>query len=151
MIAVTKVSYNGKDVRTRIEWTDESGQDRTLVSRKRPSDDLVEALAALKPVVVAACLLAGDDEDLGPILDDLTVRGVTLRSLEDAEGVTITALREVGWTGAPLVLNTPFAPVDAVPDRRTERLLQRVTDEAQLFVGGKRAADEPTLFDGEYR
>lgn len=152
-MTITKLSHNPADPRTRVEWTDDAGNDRTLVSRQRPHPDLVEALANLRPVVAEACMLTDGGEPIDPILEHLTVRGLTLRSLEDAEGVTITALREVDWTGSPLVLNTPFASIEMLPSARTERLVEAAVREAALFVEGKRAAGgevtspHPSLFD----
>lgn len=145
---VTKLSHNPKDPRVRVEWTDDAGNERTLTSRKRPHPDFVDALAALRPVVAEACMIATtEDLDTDPVLEQLSVRGLTLRALDDAEGVTITALREVDWTAAPLVLNTPFAPVEMLPHGRAERLVDRAVMEARLFVGGKRAPGEPDLFE----
>ena len=147
---VTKLSHNSKDgFHTRVEWTDAAGNERTLSSRQRPHSDLTEALADLRFTVAEACLLfdvteAVDDEP--DVLAHLTVRGFTLKDLDDAVGVTITALRGVDWTEAPLVLNTPFAPVDLLPTPAADRLIKRAALEAQLFVTGKRAPGSPDLF-----
>lgn len=147
---VTKVSHNPKEMHTRVEWTDAAGNERTLASRKRPHPDLPDALADLRMTVAEACLLfdvteQADDEP--NVLAHLVVRGFTLREVDDAQGVTITALRSVDWTESPLVLNTPFAPVEMLPTMGAERLIRRAALEGQLFVGGKRAPGDPSLFD----
>ena len=154
MKTLTKFSFNPKDGKVLARWTEpsaEGGRDQyELTSTDPPHPDLVDALEALAPVVAEACELR--DTNGRVYADQLAVRGLTLKDTldadgGDAEGVTITALRELPWSNAPLVLNTPFAPLDSLPHPRAERLVQAVAAEAVAYVNGKRL--QADLFAGD--
>ncbi|MEO1076733.1 MAG: hypothetical protein AAFX41_12345 [Bacteroidota bacterium] len=120
---------------------------RQLESTDVPHPDFLAALRALRPVVNEACMLGIEDEDLQ---DQLTIKGMTLSETaddqgDDAQGVTITALRELDWSGAPLVLNTPFSVVGYIPHSQAEARVEAVEAEAIRYIKGKRA--QGGLFD----
>ena len=125
--------------------------ERTLKSNDEPHPAFLAALAGLKPAVLAACFATVEESETAEA-DGLTVRSVTLKEMagedgDDIDGVTITALRQLPWTGAPLVLNTPFSPVENVPYQPLAARLNTLTLEAERFVQGKRA--QGSLFGGD--
>lgn len=161
---LTKIAYTPpKDERkgtVRLEWTvtrlSDDGEhvtdERTLRSTDAPHPDFLEALKALARPVAEACFVSPEERESALDEDRITVRGVTLKSTAGADGdtvdgVTITALRELDWSAAPLVLNTPFAPVGSVPYAPLERLLDELKRQARAYAGGRRA--QGSLFDGE--
>ncbi|MEO1633212.1 MAG: hypothetical protein AAFU38_20795, partial [Bacteroidota bacterium] len=120
---------------------------RQIESTDVPHSDFLAALRALKPVVNEACMLGIDRDDLD---EQLTIKGLTLSETaddegDDAQGVTITALRELDWSGAPLVLNTPFSVVGYIPHDEAEIRVEAVEAEAIRYIKGKRA--QGGLFD----
>lgn len=134
-----KIKYDPKKVETVLRWTEMNDNNaldtHELTSKDEPHPDFTIALQALRDVVRDACEL--------PEGAELTIRGLTLKDTTDEEGdavqgVTITALRELGWCNAPLVLNTPFAPVHSIPHVDAYDLVDEVVDQAKAFVRGKR-------------
>ena len=164
----TKIAFTPpKDSRlgtVRLEWTEqrvaESGElvtdERTLKSTDAPHPDFTEALQRLAPIVAEACFATQEEVDnateagIDDAVPALVVRSVTLKETagpdgEAAQGVTITALRELPWSNAPLVLNTPFAPVEMLPFGAEGRV-EALVFEATAYAKGKRA--QGGLFDG---
>ncbi|GIV82848.1 MAG: hypothetical protein KatS3mg051_2202 [Anaerolineae bacterium] len=130
-----------------LQWEQETaaGEPETysLTSKDAPSQDLYDALQALAPVVASACMI--DVDGTYTDYEDLTVRGVTVRYSSDHTSVVITALRRLDWIETPLVLNTPLAPVQMIPGHDVPRLLEKLLDEAEAYIEGKRA--QANLFD----
>ena len=163
----TKISYappkEGKPGTVRLEWTvtriapggELVTDERTLRSTDAPHPDFTDALQALAPAVCAACFVTEEEredaqDELAPGRPNLVVRSVTLKAVEDAFGelsdaATITALRELDWADAPLVLNTPFAPVSLLPHPGLDRLLDALRRHAKGYAEGRRA--QAGLFD----
>lgn len=163
-----KIKHDPNSCETTLRWEEigESGlTDRhELVSKDEPHPDFLAALEALKPVVCTACNIEPTDEERRDHFEDfnevvapdkiidITIRGVTLKDTtgeegEQVGGATITALRKLPWCSAPLVINTPFAPIETIPDADTEYLIRRLVKEAESFVRGKRMQGD--LFAGE--
>lgn len=158
-ISLTKPTESKLKWSVRLEWAVERVNDagetvtdeRTLRSTDAPRGSFWGALQDLVPAVLDACMLdeglaAEEREDLG---DAITVRGVTLKDLDEGEGVTITALRELDWAPSPLVLNTPFALASTVPTDELEAKLEALRMEAVAYARGKR--NQPDLFEAGER
>lgn len=152
----TKIKYDPKTGEVFLRWETPGaiGTDRhELTSKDAPHADFTAALEALAPVVGEALRL---DHDPDFDADELQIRGVTLKDAPDpgepgelVPGICITALRPLPWSNAPLVINTPFAPVDALPVTGLQRKVDRLCEEARRYVKGKRQQGDLFAGDGE--
>jgi len=156
-----KIKHDPNSLETVLRWEEpsETGNIDTheYTSKDEPHPDFIAALDALKGVVCKACGITPTLKELACMeYDDLeldyenqlsafvemTIRGVTLKDSsldgEAVAGVTITALRKLDWCSAPLVINTPFAPIETLPHPRTWDLIEHLKSEARAFVNGKR-------------
>ena len=146
---ITKVKYDGS--RVRIEWTigDTDDPDKhSLDCRQAPKQEFVNALTALVPSVVAICELP-DDYVVG-----IEIRGVSFSWAKDIMGATITALKTLNDSDAPLVLNSPHKPSEPYSETGDNRnclsaatvvALEEVLMEAERYVEGERA--QGSLFE----
>ena len=152
----SKIKYKpGKDGRkgeVRLDWTtDRTADDGTFVTDERslksndePHPDFLEALQAMRQVVLDCCYVTPEERLSAVDEDRLDVRGVTIKETADmdgdyVEGFTVTALRELDWISSPLVLHTPFAAATLIPSSGVENKLDTLKAEARLYVNGKRA------------
>ena len=134
-----KLSYAPKDHQVKIKYTQTTPDGRvetvTLESAEEPRAELVAALDAMAPYVVALGELPAE------WLDALTVRGVTINRGE-AVGLTITALRKLEHLMTPLVLNTPYTTEFG---EACEMALDTLEEQALAYAEGDRAQAELPL------
>lgn len=140
-----KIKYKASEKKVTITWGEERSNgdsfDTTLTSPDAPRPELLELLAALTPFAVELCEF--DEDDLWP--NDLKAAGVTIgHGKEGARGITITCLRPVESSSAPIVLNTPHVNEDVWP-AGLDSALYSLEKEAGLYIDGYRA--QQSLFD----
>lgn len=141
VIAIAKVKYDGKKVI--IAWTEgEDGEDKySLECVDEPLAEFKTALSGLAGDVVRICELPAG------YVQGLEVRGVSLSEKDGVTRVTITALKTLRTSDAPLILNTPNLPDKPANETAGGKLLPaetlgRVTlvlVEATRYVRGRRA------------
>lgn len=141
-----KIKHDAKEGRTEIHYEVPMKGDfdaYTVSTREEPHSDFAEALEALAADALQLCELA--EIPVGEIV----VRGVSFSHGKDgSEGAVITALRRLRSSNAPLVLNTPHKVFELVGEggdenqllpHSTIRALERLQEEAEAFLDGKRA------------
>jgi hypothetical protein len=140
----TKIAFAPKQKRVRLEYTVGNGSDEpdeyTVTTRQPPHADLVEALGRLRKHALALCEL-----DRAVPEGEIEVRGVSIRWKDGAVGATITALRQLKTSAAPLVLNTPFkfeGDDNAPLPQPAVDAIRALVEEAALFLEGKRGEDD---------
>lgn len=137
-----KLSYAPKDHEIKVKYVQSTPDGRietvTLESAEEPKAELVSALQAMVPHVIALGELPDE------WADDLTVRGVTINRGE-AVGLTITALRQLEDIMTPLVLNTPYTTEIG---KNCLRELEELERQALAYVDGQRAQLQLGLREG---
>lgn len=154
-----KISVNKKEERARLIYHVQNGSDEPdeyqVSVRQAPHPDFAAALDALRQDVLDLCELDGVD------VESLDVRGVSFSWTHGIMGATITALRTLKKSNAPLVLNTPFKPSEPYSEEggadeaqllpsRTIYALGKLMDEASALLAGKRGAEpQRDIFEEE--
>lgn len=138
-----KIRY--KDNQVTLTYEDETphGNDKySMESLDEPAPVFKRALQNLAQHVIDICELS----DEAP--ESFTVLGVSLSDTEGISGVTITALKELAHSNAPLVLNTPHKPFEPYtegvedPNCLTDDQIEAVEiliEAARDYLRGKRA------------
>lgn len=153
----TKIAYNPKTGRVVLRHQEANGTEEpdsyTLDAKAEPRAEFLEALSALAPDVVDLCELDGVDES------DIEVRGVSLFYKDGIMGATITGLRSLRRSTWPLVLNTPFKPVEhysgegdeeqLLPEDTAERVLGLVWEAGKYLAGERAIKTQTDAFDDE--
>lgn len=145
------------DDKTRIEWreqTENGWDEKTLVSCDAPLQSFVDALQELRGDVIKICEFQPEN------LDAFNVRGVSFTYHEDTGimGACITALKTLITCNAPMCINTPHKTCEPLSDggddsmcfdRFTIANLERVQDEARLYLDGNRATQMELFSDSD--
>ena len=146
---IDKVSYNPKEGRVHIEWTKTSPKgagEYAMTHAEKPRPEFLKSLAALAMDVIEICECDGHWNE-----SDLEVRGASFSWTEGVMGATITALRKLRQSNAPLVVNTPHKPAQPYAaggddsNCLSEECVERLTtlmDEARKYINGERAQGE---------
>lgn len=149
-----KIKFSKGKVRLEYEVKSKKGDmdEFYIACSDEPRPEFKDALAALKTDVLNMCELPED------YLTRISVNGVSFSYGGDAEvmGATISASMSLRKSNVPLNLNTPHKPsepyaesgdgADLLDDECVERL-ERLIEEAEEYVGGRRAQGE--LFDAK--
>ena len=156
-MTITKVKYkpgkDGRPCKVQIEWeavhVDEDGgfanEEHILKSEDPPHPDFLAALEDLRPTV-AKCVYA-TEEEREEAVDQLEVRSASFAETTDAagdeaDGASISALRELLTFDSPQSINTPFAPIHELPCYRADDRLRTLRNEARAYTKGKRATGD---------
>jgi len=146
------VKQKGEEIQIQYETKRQVGEDEevtltTLTSKDKPRPEFDQALHRLIPHVIDICELPK------PYKQGMEISGVSYSYGGDDEtmGATITALKTLAATNAPLVLNTPHkpsAPYSEGADKsncltgEAVEHLEGVIIEAEKFINGDRAQGE---------
>lgn len=142
---ITKIDHDGWD--TRIEWTEESANDkddeRMLRSRDFPAPAFIAALEALVPDVMELCELPA------AWAEELRVCSVR----RGQSGVTIEAMRPLTRLHSSMQVKTPCLPITSptkvtLPPMTAHRVMV-LCQEAIAYVQGDRAQAELDFDGGE--
>ena len=144
---IDKVKYK-KGRTTIVHHTgpmDDPEDSDSKTSKSPPTDEFKKALQDLKTDLLEICEL----EDDHPV----EIIGVSFSYPKDVMGVTITGLRTLDTSVAPLILNTPFKtaePLNEGGDTNeagflsdvTVKRLKKVIEEAINYLGGARGTKQ---------
>ncbi|MCF7839775.1 MAG: hypothetical protein K9N22_03260 [Candidatus Marinimicrobia bacterium] len=146
-----KIRY--KDNQVILTYEDETphGNDKyTMESFDEPAPEFKKALSGLAPHVIDICELSNESPD------NISVLGVSLSDTDGITGVTITALKNLVRSNAPLVLNTPHKPYESytkdgddsncLTDDQIDAV-ETLVEAARDYLRGKRAQGD--LFSTE--
>lgn len=153
----TKIKHDPKKERVSLSYQVVNGTeepDEYTVSTRQPAHpDLLARLQDLAPHVLELCELDGVEAS------EVEVRSVSFSWAHDVMGVTITGLRRLKRSPAPLVLNTPHKARDHYGEEGDDSQLlgdeavmaiSKLIGEANLFLDGKRGERaQGDLFDEE--
>lgn len=134
-----KIKYNNDKVE--IKYTIETDQHR-LSSLDKPRPEFIEAMQKLVKPLVKICEF---EEDYGDTIDIISV---SLSYTSGIMGATITGLKSLKSSNAPLVINTPHLPTEdysgnnpnapTLPIEAINRIEELII-EAELYLQGKRS------------
>ena len=152
-----KIKYDGEEMTLKYERMNHQGQwdEYSLKSRLEPHKDFINVMDRLADVQMTMCeLLTGDFDEThyGQELNRHDIRGVSLSYGEDeggnvVTGVTITSLRRLDRSNAPLTLNTPHKFDRTHTDHGDEEILMdsddmdvvmKLCQQALSYIEGKR-------------
>ena len=156
-MTISKVKYkpgkDGRPCKVRLEWeavhvSEDGGfanEEHILKSEDAPHPDFLDALEDLRETVAKCVYTTGEEEEAA--VDDLEVRSASFAETTDAagdeaDGVSISALRELPGFDSPQSINTPFAPIHQLPCWRADDRLRKLRHEARAYVKGKRAQSD---------
>jgi hypothetical protein len=140
---LTKVHSTGDEVTIKYEVKNDQQETeiRELPAGGAPAPEFTGALQAFGAYVLELC---GFTKKWG---EEITVRGVTIQYQNDRPRVTVSAVRPLERTNAPLVINTPrcAVPDDDVDEEPTEGpatqlpgLLEALLKETIRYLNGHR-------------
>ena len=134
-----------KDDQVILVYEDETphGNDKyTMESFDEPAPEFKKALNGLAQHVIDICELS----DEAP--DNFNVKGISLSDTDGITGVTITALKQLVHSNAPLVLNTPHKPFEPYTEGGDTsncltsdqiEAVEKLIEAARDYLRGKRA------------
>ena len=146
-----------KDSRIRIEWNvyiggSEEPNEYALNCLEEAKESFYRAMSALAPHVATICELPDSAAEF------ITVSGVSFSWTDGVMGATITGLKKLRYSSAPLVLNTPHKPEapyseggdesNILPEE-TRTALYELMAEAEAYIRGERKFKQMEMFDRE--
>jgi hypothetical protein len=149
---IRKVKFDGQRVEILYEQEKDTGMDEfSLKCTDKPLEKFVKAMDALRSHVADLCELP---KKWG---DNLEIRGVSFSYAGDKEvmGAVISALKPLGKSSCPLVINTPHAceeppsptaEANLLPGKAVAAL-RLVINEAKKYIAGER--ETVPLFKGD--
>ena len=156
---ITKVRLNNRAVS--IEYVS-NNETHSLTSRDVPLPSFVEAIAALKPLVLSILHLPASygapvkDEKEGKETPTLTVTGLTMAEKQEVDLVCIVARKTLTDAHSPFNIATPLRFLDhpdaegsyspALTDKECGAVYA-VIEEAKRYVKGERAQGQLPLGD----
>ncbi len=153
---IIKVKHSEKEGRTLVEYEQKAKSNNfdefTMNCFDLPRPEFLAALKKLIPHVLKMCELPAS------YMENLNISSVSFSwsGESDTMGATITALKKLRDSHAPLVINTPHKPAEAYNEGGDEtnlltedciRDLENLQREAVLYVAGERA--QGSLFKQE--
>lgn len=152
-----KIKYDGEEMLLKYERLNKAGQwdEYSLKSRQEPHADFIRDLDNLSLIQVRMCELVEEDseyDDLDSEMSRHDVRGISLSyGLDDSGkvvmGVTVTSLRRLDQSNAPLTLNSPHkfdrphtehGDEDVLIAPEDMDLIRNLCQEALSYIEGKR-------------
>ncbi|MFA7326289.1 MAG: hypothetical protein WC121_06460 [Candidatus Kapaibacterium sp.] len=134
-----KIKYNSDKVEIKYDIDNDSYR---LSSYDKPRPEFIEAMQKLVEPLVEICEF---QEGYGDTIDIISV---SISHSKGIMGATITGLKKLDTSYAPLVINTPHLPTEdysgnnpnapILPDIAVKRI-EGLIEEAELYINGKRS------------
>lgn len=139
MIEFRKIKYNSDKVEIKYDIDNDSYK---LSSYDKPRPEFIDALQNLVNPLVKICEF---QEGYG---DTIEIISVSLSYSKGIMGATITGLKKLNTSYAPLVINSPHLPTEdysgnnpnahLLPKEAITRI-ETLIEEAELYINGKRS------------